>query len=161
MTAVGRTLVREHVHQVHAAPAEVFPLLCPVREVDWIDGWAERCVLVQTASGVAEKGCVFLTTDPSRMDVTWVATRHESDAGIVEYVWVWPDEEVVTLSITVDADGPGSRVRIRHTVVPLPGADVTALEARWAAEVVDPVMARWERSMNHYLATGEVLRQHS
>lgn len=157
MTAVGRTLVREHIHHIDGAPAEVFPLLCPVREDEWVDGWAERCIVVQTVSGVAEKGCVFLTTDPSRVDVTWVATRHQPDE-FVEYVWVWPGEEVVTLGITVAADGPGSRVRILHTVVPLPGADDKALEARWSPAAFDPMMAEWERSMNHYLATGELLR---
>ena len=118
MTAVGRTLVREHVHRIDGTPAEVFPLLCPVREVDWIDGWAEACTLVQTASGVAEEGCVFLTADHGRPDVTWVCTRHEPD-HLVEYVRVWPGEEVVTL--TVCAEEPGSRVDIRHTAVPLPG----------------------------------------
>jgi hypothetical protein len=157
-TAVGRTIVREHTHLINGTPAGVFPLLCPVREDDWVDGWAERCVIVRTTSGVAERGCVFLTTDPSRVDVTWVATRHEPDLRLVEYVWVWPGEEVVTLTIRVDADGPGSRVRIRHTVVPLPGADEDALDARWSASAFDPMMAWWERSMNHYLATGQLLR---
>lgn len=157
-TGVGRTILREHTHRINGTPAEVLPLLCPVRENDWVDGWAERCVLVRTASGVAEPGCVFLTTDPSRADVTWVATRHEPDAGLVEYVWVWPGEEVATLTITVAADGQGSRVLIRHTVVPLPGADEDALDARWSASVFDRQMAWWERSMNHYLATGDLLR---
>ena len=158
MTAMGRTIVRDHVHRIHGTPQEVFPLLCPVREDDWIEGWAERCVVVQTSSGVAEPGCVFLTTDPQHVDVTWIATRHEPADGVVEYVYVWPGEEVVTLTIAVTADGLGSRVHIRHTVVPLPGADEAALEERWSAATFDPEMADWERAMNHYLITGDLLR---
>jgi hypothetical protein len=32
---VGRQLVREYRQRITAAPAQVFPLLCPVREGDW------------------------------------------------------------------------------------------------------------------------------
>jgi len=156
MTATGRTIVREHVHRIQAAPKAVFPLLCPVREDDWLPGWAGRRVIVQTASGVAERGCVFLTTDPTHVDTVWVTTRYEPETGLIEYVHVWPGEEVVALMLTVEADGPGSRVHIRHTVVPLPGAEEEALENRWSADTFDPFMANWERWMNHYLSTGEL-----
>lgn len=157
MTGVGRTLVREHVHRIVGRPAVVFPLLCPVREDDWIDGWAERRRLAQTASGVAELGCVFLTQHPGSPDVTWVCTRYEPD-HFIEYVRVWPGEEVVTLAITVRPEGAVSEVRIRHLVVPLPGADEPALERRWSAAEFDPSMHWWELSMNHFLTTGELLR---
>lgn len=158
MTAVGRTLVREHVHRINGAPAEVFPLLCPVREADWIDGWAEQCTIVRTASGVAEEGCVFLTANRGRPDVTWTCTRYEPDR-LVEYVRVWPGEEVVTLTITVGAEGVDSRVDIRHAAVPLPGADTLAFDDRWSERSMAPWMHQWELSMNHYLATGELLRE--
>lgn len=39
---------------VHASPEAIFPLLCPVREYDWIPGW--DCRLVYTESGLAEAG---------------------------------------------------------------------------------------------------------
>lgn len=158
MSGVGRTLVRTHVHRIVSGPEKTFPLLCPVREADWIDGWAETCTLVQTASGIAEEGCVFLTVHPGQPEVTWVCTRYQPDR-LVEYVRVWPGEEVVTLLITAHPDGPGSRVNIQHTAVPLPGADEAAFEHRWSAQAMAPWMHRWELQMNHYLLTGELLRQ--
>lgn len=156
MTAVGETLVREDVHRIAGTPAEVFPLLCPVREDDWLDGWADVCTMVQSASGIAELGCVFLTRDPGLSDVTWVCSRYEPDE-LVEYIRVRPGVEVVTLTITVRSEDAGSRVDIRHTVVGLPGADETALVQRWGADR-DPGMLWWERAMNHYVTTGELLR---
>jgi hypothetical protein len=159
VTAVGHVIVREHIHHIHADPAEVFALLCPTREDDWVEGWAERRTLVRTSTGFAEPGCVFLTSEPDRSERIWLATRHEPDEGIVEYVQVWPGEEVVTLAIAVTVEDGGSRVRIRHTVVPLPGADEVALADRWSPRSRDSVMSWWERSMNHYLATGNLLRQ--
>ncbi len=58
-----------------SAPADiVFPLLCPVREYDWISTW--KCEMVQSESGVAEKLCVFITdTEPFGKE-TWICTRY-------------------------------------------------------------------------------------
>lgn len=66
---------------VKAPPDDVFPLLCPVREYDWIPGW--DCRLVYTASGVAEPGCVFQTDREADGGLdTWVVSRHEPCARV-------------------------------------------------------------------------------
>ena len=64
-----------------SAPAEkVFPLLCPVREYEWISTWT--CELVRTESGVAEDMCVFITDRPPFGRETWVCTRYECPDAI-------------------------------------------------------------------------------
>lgn len=61
---------------VQALPEAVFPLLCPVREYDWIPEW--DCRLVYTESGLAEVGCVFQTEREADGGLdTWVVSRHE------------------------------------------------------------------------------------
>jgi hypothetical protein len=52
-------VTRTFTQQLVAEPSKVFPLLCPVREADWLDGWDPLVVFSQ--SGVAEPDCVFLT----------------------------------------------------------------------------------------------------
>jgi hypothetical protein len=42
---------KEFVFEVAAPPDRVFPLLCPVRERDWLEGW--EADMVYSASGVA------------------------------------------------------------------------------------------------------------
>ena len=42
----------------------VFPLLCPVKEAEWIPDWKPSLVI--SKSGVMEKNCVFL--EPSLAD---------------------------------------------------------------------------------------------
>ena len=32
--------VKNHVMKIDASPDLIFPLLCPVREAEWIDGWS-------------------------------------------------------------------------------------------------------------------------
>jgi hypothetical protein len=70
-----------HAQHVAAPPEAVFPLLCPVREYDWIPEW--DCRLVYTESGVAEPGCVFQTDRPADGGLdTWVISRHEPPARV-------------------------------------------------------------------------------
>jgi len=40
-------------------PENIFPLLCPAREADWIPGWDSE--LIYTKTGYAEDKCVFRT----------------------------------------------------------------------------------------------------
>ncbi len=154
MTVVGRQLVREYRQRIDATPEAVIPLLCPVREGEWLDGWDARCTLVYSTSGVAEAGCVFTTTAPARPDTTWIVTRHDPRRGVVEFARVCPGLEAVTLAIRVRAEGKASAVAIRYTITPLPGADVEVVQRRWDGDEFDADMAWWEASMNHYLGTG-------
>ncbi len=66
--------------RVAASPAEVFPLLCPVRERDWIPTWEAE--VLHSRSGLAELGCVFLTRPSEGRRVAWVVTRHEPSRAI-------------------------------------------------------------------------------
>jgi hypothetical protein len=63
-----------------APPADVFPLLCPVRERDWIPGW--EADVLHSRSGVAELGCVFVTRPGEGRRVAWLVTRYEPPRAI-------------------------------------------------------------------------------
>jgi len=64
---------RTSVQHLAAKPAVVFPLLCPVREADWIDGWDP--ISVFTNSGAAEPDCIFVTACRITIQL------HPSDSG--------------------------------------------------------------------------------
>ena len=53
--AVQKTLTFKQLN--NAEPEKVFPLLCPVREKDWLDGWNYK--MIYSKSGLIEKNCVF------------------------------------------------------------------------------------------------------
>ena len=55
----AKRVSHEYTQTNDAPPEKVFPLLCPVREADWVPGWQYR--LIYSESGVAEDGCVFST----------------------------------------------------------------------------------------------------
>jgi len=78
---------RTYTQRLIAGPDAVFPLLCPVREAEWIDGWDPARVV--STSGVAEADCVF-TTAAGPLDAVWYITRHERATGFVEMLKITP-----------------------------------------------------------------------
>lgn len=67
-------------------PAEqIFPLLCPVREYDWIDHW--DCEIIHSESGKAELGCVFQTKLSRGCEGTstdaWIVAEYSPSRRIV------------------------------------------------------------------------------
>jgi hypothetical protein len=59
MNSNNARIIRVYQAILGATPERVFPLLCPVREYDWLPHW--RCEMLYSESGFAELGCVFAT----------------------------------------------------------------------------------------------------
>jgi hypothetical protein len=144
-----------YTQNLNAAVDRVFPLLCPVREADWIEGWAPSLVI--TASGRAERDCVFITGTGAEQAV-WVVTVYEPRQGRIEFVKTTPGVTVTQIAITVrpaTAESCTAEINYQHTALgPAGEAVVSALTASQYAEF----MRTWEARLNHYLATGQMLR---
>ena len=93
------------MHQTFPARAdEVFVLLCPSREADWIPGW--DCELVFTESGYAEEHCVFRTDETCVSGPgVWVMNHHEPP-HLLEIARFTPDMVVdLKIALSENADG--------------------------------------------------------
>lgn len=87
---------RTYTHKLIGPPETIMPLLCPVREADWIRGWDP--LLVVSASGVVERDCAFVTASlPS--NAIWYVTRHEPGHGFVEKIKLTPGVTACRLTI--------------------------------------------------------------
>ena len=142
-----------YTQQLVAPPAAVFPLLCPVREADWIEGWDP--LLVITSSGVAEPDCVF-TTRAEPQAAVWYVTRHEP-VDFVEMVKITPDVTACRLTIRLRAVSGGCEAEITyaHTSLGPAGDDFVAA---FTADHYRGFMHDWESRLNHYLRHGTPLR---
>ena len=146
-THAARTAV-DIAFTLDATPDRVFPLLCPVREYDWIPDW--DCTMVHSAGGVAELGCVFLRGEGE----TWITTRYEPPARI-DYTIFLPGRAVGTLEFRLTPDGPGTRVDLCSTTTSIGPGPGHALGGRdhdrralWALR---------RDQLSHYLRTGTAL----
>lgn len=138
-----------------ATPDKVFPLLCPVLEKEWIDGWEYE--MIYSVSGVAEKGCVFQTPSPGNVKTTWYTTRHEPEQFIVEFVRITPEEMTVRIYIRLTDNNNGTTTAdITYEYTPLSETGNDWIEKE-SETVFNANMAYWEKAINHYLQTGTKL----
>src|SRR5262245_3523831 len=152
-------VTRRYTQEIDGPPARVFPLLCPVREAEWLDGWSEGVEIIHSASGLAEEGCVFRTRKPGRPETVWMITRHDAAAGVVEFVRVTAGLVATRLAIALTGRTNGSTsVQVSYTFTPLGDAGAAFVRDNHGEEAFRRDMAWWESSMNHWLRSGEILR---
>ena len=142
---------------VSAEPDVIFPLLCPVREFDWIPVW--DCEIVYTESGVAEEGCVF-QTDKAADGVTdtWVISRYEPSERIA-FVRVNP-LRTIRYDIRLEPDGEGSTKLYWEQEITALSDDGDRHVAGQREEDFERMIREEERMLEHYLATGEALAEY-
>lgn len=145
-------VVRSYTQHLKASPSDVFGLLCPVREADWIAGWDP--VSVWSDSGLAEPECVFVT--PGEPKAIWYITRHEPENGFVEMLKITPDVTACRLSIQLTATRAGTDAEVVYTHTSL-GLEGDEFVASFTQEYYIEFMQDWESRLNHYLDTGLML----
>jgi hypothetical protein len=145
---------RTYTQRLAAEPAKVFALLCPVREADWIEGWDP--LLVATASGVAERDCVF-TTAAKPADAVWYIVEHDPGRGFAEMLKITPGVTACRVTIRVRPAAGGSEAEITYSHTSL-GPDGDAFVASFTEDFYRRFMQDWEARLDHYLRTGSALR---
>ncbi len=153
--AVQKTLTFKQFN--NAEPEKVFPLLCPVREKDWLDGWAYK--MIYSKSGLIEKNCVFSTSHPGGMNTIWHVTQHNPEKFEVEFLRVTPKENVVRINIKltpIENDKTEAEIVYQYTGLSKEQNEFinSELESKF-----EESMRWWEKSINHYLETGRMLKK--
>lgn len=144
---------RTYTQQLNASPEKVFPLLCPVRERDWVPGWKPSLVISE--SGVAEPECVFTTSDKGS-EAVWVVTLWDPENYTIKFVKVTPGITVgrIFIQLTPVARGTAAEITYMHTALSNEGR---AFVESFTEEFFVEFMKEWEAAMNHYLDTGEII----
>ena len=141
-------IIRSFVQHILAPPQDVFPLLCPEREKEWLPGWDAR--MLHSKSGVAEPGAIF-ETKHERGSTTWIVTEHAPPARVCFARWQ-PDGVVAHIEITLGRrHDDSSAVCICYTYTAMNDVGATVLAAMSEQQWLD-TMAFWEGSMNQWLA---------
>ena len=155
----AKRVTRTYRQKIQGGPEQVFPLLCPVRERDWLHGW--DCNMVYSESGLAEAGAVFTTPGSGgEVDTIWLITRRDAGNHVIEFARITPDSRAVKLEFVVTGQEDGnSYVDICYQVTAL-NESGNRFTTGYSEEKFQKVMQFWEKSMNHYLATGKMLLPH-
>ena len=151
----ARRTIKTYRQTIDATPEKVFPLLCPVREAEWIDGW--QYAMIYSASGLVEEGAVFSTPHAGEADTVWIVTKHDPGKREVEFARFTHASRICVLRIAVSAKTENSSfVDISYTYTATAPAGNAFIESLTDAVFVEAV-SFWEKSMNYFLATGKKL----
>jgi len=148
---------RTYTQRLAGNVGTVFPLLCPVRECDWVEGWDPREVF--TASGLAERECVF-TTPEGEGEAIWYVTRHEKSEGLIEMVKILPGVTACKVDIRLRPAPEGCEAEVSYSHTSL-GPRGDEFVASFTEEYFRGFMVEWETQLNHYLRHGRMLRGES
>jgi len=134
----------------------VFPLLCPVREKDWLDGWNYK--MIHSKSGVIEKNCVF-TTQNGELETTWHITQYDKLDYKIEFLRVTPSENVVRINIQLERiNKEQTKVFINYQYTALNENQNEFINTELEHSFTKS-MEWWEKAINHYLETGNLLKK--
>ncbi len=157
MNFQGQQATRTYKQINNAKPDTVFPLLCPVREKEWLDGW--DYTMIFSSSGVIEKGCVFSTPHHGKEQTIWYVTEHDRKNHLIEFVRVTPSEEVVRINISLAGNMDGTTTStIAYQYTALSPAKNYWIQNNLDEEFLES-MIWWEKAINYFLEKGEKLME--
>lgn len=134
--------------------AEVFPLLCPVREKDWTPDWDPKLVI--SNSGVIEQECLFVEADTPN-DAIWVVSKYDPANFEVAMYRIVPGVVVGRFAITLDSEeGKTTRASVSYEQTAM-GKDGEKIVNEFTAESFTEFMDEFKLAIDHYLTTGEMI----
>jgi len=145
-----------HIYEqtINGSIKEIMPLYCPVRELDWCENWNPK--VVYSNSGVVEKDCIFITPH-NDSDIVWIVTDFDMAKGHLEMFYLVPGVLVNKLEIQVTAITENkTKASLVYSKTSLGEAGDKILD-EFTIEEYNTMMDSWEKAMNHYLETGEML----
>ena len=146
---------RSFTQHLCAPPDRVFPLLCPVRETEWVNDWRPRLVI--SASGLAEPGCIFVTPGIPEAAV-WLMTDYDTERHWLRIVKVIPEMVIGTIQVGLTADGEDAcTADITSSYTSLSPHGDRAIHEFTKAHF-ESFMRTWEAELNHFLEHGTKLK---
>jgi hypothetical protein len=145
---------KKAVIHLNGSPDQIFPLLCPVREYEWLEGW--RCEMIFSESGYMEKDCVFSTyyNDIEGTDI-WHVAGYEPDKSIcmIRINSIWTMRFEIVLSCKTDGT---TQATWTQTITALNERGNRFIDNLTDEMYTDQIYLR-EKEINHFLLSGTMM----
>ena len=154
-TFLAKRISRTSRFEIHTSLQRTFPLFGPMEEIKWAEGWSPEVLFME--SGVGER--MMFRTESRYADesfYTWVIVKHQPPHHI-EYL-VTSKDRMWFITVSCDArDGHRTEVEVTYTYT---GFTEAANEKNQESldEMFSDDLQDWAKAINHFLETGEQLR---
>jgi len=147
------TYTQLNIHSVE----KVFPLLCPVREKDWLDGWDSK--MIHSKSGLIEQGCIFTTAHHGEYETVWYVAIYDMEKHFIEFIRVTPQVNFVKITVLCKEVGvEQTEVQISYQYTGLNPEQNNYIETSLEQDFKSS-MIWWEKAINYYLTHGKMLKK--
>ncbi len=144
-----------HTQNYNTTLTELFPLLCPVRETEYLSRWA--CDILHLESGLIEPGGVFATRFPQDgpdRDI-WVVSRYEKDK-VIQFVRV-NDRRSIIYNIKVQSAGEGKVQLSWEQIITGLNEEGNGFVEDLRQEDFSTMLDDMEKRLQYYLDTDEMI----
>ncbi|HPA64146.1 MAG TPA: hypothetical protein PLH15_10305 [Spirochaetota bacterium] len=154
----GRRIAKKASWSFKHDSEQIFLLLCPTKELDWIEGWENVHTLIYSDSGIAERSCIFTTDVPGEGHSVWIVSKYSLKKRNVEYVKFLTDKDaVVHWEMTVVEKETGKcSVEVDYIITGLSDKG-NGFVADFEKINLPALMDRLPKMIEHYMTTGEKL----
>jgi hypothetical protein len=154
-TIKGERMVFKGKQDYSFPPEDVFPMLCPVREYEYIPQW--ECDIVYLDSGLAEQGGVFTThshREGNQKDV-WVISCYDTNRAI-EFIRVNGMRSMVYRIELQGTETVGTVVSWKQVITGLTEEGNQHVQTLQQSDFT-AMLSHMQELLQHYLATGEAV----
>ena len=151
---ISKRISREYIQMNTGQPDKVFPLLCPVRESEWLPYFKAK--VIYSSTGISEDGAIFQTTHGDEATITWIITKYNPNS-LIDMLYIIPDIMIVRINIQlVSHDKKHTKTTIRYTKTGLSERGNAEVE-KFTEESFNQQMEHWEKAINYYLIHGKAI----
>ncbi len=152
----GRRSAKKVTWNFDHDPEQIFLLLCPTKELDWIEGWENVHTLIYSDSGIAERSCIFTTDVPDEGHSVWIASKYSLENRNVEYVKFLTDmEALLHWEMTVIEKGPLKCSVISNYIITGLSEKGNAFVLEFAEKKMAAGLERISKMIEYYISTGK------
>jgi hypothetical protein len=141
---------------LNAEIENVFPLFGPIREMEWADGWNPE---VMYGHSEVEEHMIFRTASKYSEEkfYQWVITKYNPEKHEIEYT-VSAMDRVWFIKVECREHKQFTLATVTYTYIGLTEAGHIRNRAGMES-IFEQNLNDWEDAINHYLKTGEKLKQ--
>ncbi len=147
----SKRIIRKHTIKINAPKEDLFPLLCPIRESEWMPGFSAQ--IIYSKSGFAELNCIFQTGSKELNKTIWIIPIFEKNK-FIEFIYHEKSSKIVIIKLSLTAISEvQASLQVEYNYTGLSEEGNNKLD-KITEESFKNQINSWEVCLNYYFENG-------